>query len=270
MQGEQDILLLISFGIVAMLILVFGIVLYSIQYHKRGISTKLEIEKLKNQQQKDLITTITKVQESERRRISANLHDEIGASLSAVSIMIDEASMITDGRANTLVTKADSQLQKTIEEIRNIIQDISPAIVEKFGLYEAISEICCSINEIKKVSVYFDAKIKSPIDDKAIELKIYRIVQELVNNTLKHANATIIKIKASIIDDCFIISVTDNGKGINLAAAKKSKSLGLENIRAQMEFIEGKFEIKNRNEGGTSATVFVPIEKTLILHKTKK
>lgn len=265
MQTENEILISILFGVAAMLIMALAIVIFVIQYHKRGISNKLEIEKLKTKQQEELLNTISNAQEAERRRISANLHDEVGSSLSAINIMIDEASMYTEGRAKDLITSADENLQKTMLEIRNIIQDMSPVIVEKSSLYAAIKEICSRLNKTKKLSIYFDAKVDNPIKNKTVELKLYRIVQELVNNVIKHANANVINIVVSKTEKYFVISIHDNGIGIDLEKAAKSNNLGLENIRAQLEFMKGKFELKNLYEGGTNAIVFVPLEKTLDL-----
>ncbi|MDD2636740.1 MAG: histidine kinase [Bacteroidales bacterium] len=131
MQAETEILILIVIVVFAMIIMALSIVMFGLQYHKKGISTKLEIEKIKTKQQLELINTISKAQEEERRRISANLHDEVGSSLSAINIMIDEASMITEGRAHDLILSADKSLQKTMTEIRNIIQDIT-RIIHRF------------------------------------------------------------------------------------------------------------------------------------------
>ena len=88
MQAESEILVLLSFGILAMVILVMSVVLFVAMYHRRGIKNKLELEQIKLKQTEELIKTITIAQEDERKRISAQLHDEVGASLSAVGMLI--------------------------------------------------------------------------------------------------------------------------------------------------------------------------------------
>lgn len=265
MQTETEILILIFLGIAAMIIMALTIVVYIIQYHKKGISNKLEIERIKTKQQEELINTISNAQESERRRISSNLHDEVGSSLSAVSYMLGDVIMITDGDAKNLSTKAENHLQNTMTEIRNIIQDMSPVIVEKFGLIAAVEGICYGINELKRVELVFNSKIDESFENKTIELKLYRIVQELVNNTLKHANATLINIDISKSEDMLNILVVDNGVGIDIDSAANSKSLGLDNIKAQLKFMEGEFKLKRLEKGGTSASVSVPLKKILFL-----
>ncbi|PLX07674.1 MAG: hypothetical protein C0596_09570 [Marinilabiliales bacterium] len=265
MQTEGDILILLFLGIAAIIILALAIVTFVIQYHKRGIKNKLEIEQLKTKQQAELINKISIIQEAERSRISSNLHDEVGSSLSAINYMIGHIRLKSDGEIKEIAENAELNLRNTMDEISNIVQNISPAIVQKFGIYKAAREICERVNKLNKVAVILEIEREKEIDNKTIELKLYRIFQELFNNSFKNSKASKIEVNIKYSDIQFVIEVIDNGIGIDLEKANQSKSLGVDNIRTQVKYLEGQFLLENIKEGGTRAYVSIPSEKLLFL-----
>lgn len=260
MQTENEILILITLGILSMLIMVLAILVFAIMYHKKSISSKLEIEKIKTKQKEVLISKISATQEGERKRISANLHDEIGASLSAVNLMIGRIRLETEGSSKELAIQAGEQIKTTMSEVRNIVQNLSPAIVEKFGFFESVNEISRRLNSTGSINVKINTDCNISFQNKTIELKLYRIIQELTNNVIKHANAANLNLSFATKDDNFSIEVKDNGIGIDDEIVENSKSLGIENVKTQVEILSGTFTLQNLNNNGTLVEVIIPLE----------
>ncbi len=260
MQAENEILVMISVGIFAMAILVMAVVVFVALYHQRGIKNRLDIEKIKLQQSEELIKSITEVQELERKRISTQLHDEVGVSLSSVNMLIGRARMTSEGENRELITKAGTQILQILSEVRNIVQNMSPSFIERFGLIDSINEICMRINMGGQISSTFKNNfLNLQVSNKSTELIIYRIVQELSNNVLKHSQASIMEIVIERNDDMMRLSVSDNGKGIEIDNAFMKKSLGLSNIKNRVEILGGHFGINNGLEGGTVAIIEIPV-----------
>jgi signal transduction histidine kinase len=260
MQAENEILVMISVGIFAMAILVMAVVVFVALYHQRGIKNRLDIEKIKLQQSEELIKSITEVQELERKRISTQLHDEVGVSLSAVNMLIGRVGMNSDGANKGLITEAGTQINQIITGVRSIVQNMSPNFIERFGLIDSINEICMRINMGGQISSTFKNNfLNLKVSNKSTELIIYRIVQELSNNVLKHSQASIMEIVIERNDDMMRLSVSDNGVGIKIDNAFMKKSLGLSNIKNRVEILGGHFSINNGLEGGTVAILEIPV-----------
>jgi len=262
MQENTEILILIIMGILAMLVMVMGVIVFVILYYKKSIKTRLTFEKIKRKQAEDRIINITEAQESERKRISSHLHDEIGASLSSVNLLIGRINYKSEGDTKELSDEAGKQLNQVITEIRKIVQNMSPSMVERFGFIESTHEICKQIDRTGYIKTSFTDKTGSlKIKNKSTELILYRIVQELTNNVVKHSKATQMEISTSILDDNLFIKVSDNGIGLPDNDIYMKKSLGVTNIKSRIEILNGSFELKNNGNKGVRAEILIPIEK---------
>lgn len=260
MQAESEILVLLSFGILAMAILVMSVVLFVAMYHRRGIKNKLELEQIKVRQTQELIKTITIAQEDERKRISAQLHDEVGATLSSVGMLVGRIKLNAEGNNKELAIDAISQIDQITGEVRGIVQNMSPSFLERFGLLQSIGEICKRIDRGGKIKAeYIQASSLIHFTDKNTEIMIYRIMQELTNNVIKHSEASEMKVKVEKDDEFSIFSVSDNGKGIGDQDVFMKKSLGLTNIRSRVALAGGSFSITDNPNGGAIAVIKIPI-----------
>ncbi len=260
MQAESEILVLISFGILAMAILVMCVVLFVAMYHRRGSKNKLELEQIKVKQSQELIKSITIAQEEERKRISAQLHDEVGASLSAVGMIIGRIKMRSEGANKELAIEAITNLNTITSEVRVIVQNMSPSLLERFGLSEAIIEICKRIDRAGIIKAkYIESPSVIKFSDKNTDILIYRMIQELTNNVVKHSGATYMEVSAEREDNFAVFSVADNGNGLGNQDVFMKKSLGLTNIKSRAIIIGGSFNISNRTEGGAIAIIKIPL-----------
>lgn len=223
--------LMIAMGIAVLLL--FGLILLS--------RNQLHLKKKKTLQEKfsqDLIAS----QEKERMRISKDLHDGLGQRLLVLK--------------NRLMSTGDEDAKKmvdtTIEEVRSISRDLHPFQLQELGITKAIEHTITQIDE--NTSLFISSEIEN-IDDlfsPEQEVNIYRIIQESLSNTLKHANAEASKVSVTKLVDNVVISIRDNGKGFDFSEKYQNiKSLGLKTLLERTKFLNGQMKVESKKHNGT-------------------
>lgn len=181
-------------------------------------------------------------QENERRRISKDLHDGLGQQL-----LVLKNKLITTGN-----TEAKEMVDATIEEVRTISRDLHPFQLQELGITKAIMHTITQIDE--NTSLFISSEIEN-IDHLFTpdqEVNIYRIVQESLSNTLKHANAEASKISVKKMADQVIVSIRDNGQGFEFSEKLKNiKSLGLKTLMERTKFLNGQMKVQSKKHDGT-------------------
>lgn len=214
-----------------------------------------------------LSSELIAAQEIERRRISRELHDDLGQALSLIKLRLGyiEGHL----RANQELLKqhcADTinYIDETIEDVRRLSHDLSPAVLEDFGITLAIRKLIHGIIEIHR-NIHIDHTI-ADIDHlvpKEFHINIYRIIQETVTNILKHADARNISIVMKQKDSEVIILIEDDGKGFDVQQALSvitvEKGLGLASIQERIRMIGGTLYIDSQQGKGTRITLRIPV-----------
>lgn len=268
-QGGQSLLPFIVLAILVMAIMVMAVVIFVIMYYQRVTKNKLVLEELKISQQEELIRSITEIQESERKRISARLHDEVGAALSSINLLVGRVRMGSEGKTRELAQDAGNQISEVVTEIRNIVQSMSPSSVERFGLVDAINDICNKMHRAGNINCEFTKNFEVlDIPDKSDELILYRIIQELANNALKYSGAENFTIDMNLHDELLKIEVRDNGIGFEEEEAGKKKSFGLVDIKNKVSILNGVVKITSYLNKGTLVEIDIPASR--LFHKTNK
>ena len=193
-------------------------------------------------------------QEQERERISKELHDSVGQNILFVKNRLQRISPAPD---ESLVQSVDTAL----EEVRNIAKDLYPNQLELYGLSSAVDSLCALTHESSGVFVSSDL---TGIDEKLnreAKINCYRIIQECINNTLKHAEASAIRISANLFSDKVELMVQDNGKGFDksLLERKSARSFGMINIAERIKMLRGKFDLETAANKGTKFTFSIPV-----------
>ncbi|MDN5202899.1 sensor histidine kinase [Fulvivirgaceae bacterium BMA10] len=262
-SAEINFFLLVIAGTMGMLSLVLLVYIYK----KKVLTEKARLQELKNAYQKEMLQASIEAQEQERRRIAEDLHDDVGAMLSLVRLNASRAS--EKARDRTLKDSTE-EIKALIDEIilnvKRISRDLLPSTLNEFGLIEAIKELSDKINNTSPHLIKFNyLKFEEPID-KEIELALFRIAQELINNAIKHASATEILIDLEIADDIVKLTVEDNGQGFSInkvdGGKNAAKGLGLKNIRSRVSMLDGTLEYKSSLSKGTFAQVKISKEQS--------
>jgi len=199
-------------------------------------------------------------QEDERERIAKDLHDSLGGLLSTIKLRFDklESDAKYNGENNEF-NKVHELIDIACSEVRNIAHDLKPGALEELGLIEAVSDLLNRNNREKGPEIIFQHygfDFGKNIDSSAA-LQIYRIIQELINNSIKHANAQEILVQLSLSDDILEIIVEDDGHGYNELNIKKG--MGLENIKSRVKYLKGDISVSSDSDKGTSTLIHIPI-----------
>lgn len=211
-------------------------------------------------------------QEEERKRISRDLHDGLGQILTATKINFEAMNIneLTKDNQNQDLKRIYNMVIETIREVRRISNDLSPANIHDFGLLSAIKTLVCNINESQKqFTVTLNSNIEQLRFNSDIEINIYRIIQECLNNSMKHSNCTLMDVSINIHNETLKVSVSDNGVGFNQTEenfAKEKSFGGLKNIQERANIIGGELNIIS--EPGNGVFIFL-IVKTKTLKDVK-
>jgi PAS domain S-box-containing protein len=209
------------------------------------------------QKKKDVVDAVIGAQEKERNELSAELHDNVNQLLAAAILYLKTAQKQKVIKEN-LVTQSLDYVQKAIEELRNISRNLTPSELKMNGIRAALKVFAEKLHIPKSFEVKLvmgdlhESKISQPL-----KLAVYRIIQEVINNILKHANATEVIIHLCETDDNLKLTVTDNGKGLDLLTIKKG--LGITNIYNRAENFGGSAEIISSPGKGCTWNVKIPV-----------
>ena len=257
---STEIIVIFFVGTFAMVLLAAAIIFFFITYQKRLLKKELEINRVKAEQQEELLRNIVSAQEKERKRIARDLHDEVGAMLSVVKLNVSRIEKITgQDKSKILAGETKTYLDDVITQVRGISRALLPPSLEKLGLYYALEELARWINKSGQIRVdTWKSGEQVRFSDKE-ELAIFRIVQELINNAIKHAEATAIYINTRFYDKNLAVTVSDNGKGFNVDE-KMNTGLGLKNLDSRTQMLVARFKLKSKPGKGTSAIICLRIE----------
>jgi two-component system, NarL family, sensor kinase len=249
--------LLWGFGIVGVLLIFTGFSFY----RKRQIQNKMELQ-AEVMKQQDLATkAIINAEENERKRIAAELHDGVGQMMSAAKMnlsAIENEMPFKDEIQKNSFNKVIGMLDESCKEVRSVSHQMMPNALLKSGLASAVKEFLDKIdNRIIKINLHTEG-LQERLESNT-ETVLYRVIQECVNNVIKHSGANNLDI--SLIKDADGVSATveDNGRGFDTADKKKFEGIGLKNINSRVNFLKGTVEFDSAPGRGTLVAIHVPV-----------
>jgi PAS domain S-box-containing protein len=205
-----------------------------------------------------LLKTIIETQEAERKRIASDLHDGIGQSLAAIKLHLFASKPDKNEPYDENYLKIESLLEESIKQLRKICFDTLPTVLSEYGIVKAIKELSQkTITE--SFIINFNHKPSLPLLDKSLEIALYRIVQEFINNSLKHGNAKKLDILLDNESDQLLLNLVDDGVGFKTNELMNYKGQGLKNIRSRVESFNGKIYFKSKINIGTEFKISIPI-----------
>ncbi|WP_367757830.1 sensor histidine kinase [Flavobacterium sp. WC2430] len=254
---EKEIVSIILYTSIFFIILALVLILFFYYSRKKIIQKEIEKKDLEIQHQRDQLRAVIITQEEERKRIAQDLHDDISSKLNIVSLnshllktpnlTVDESEEIT---ANIINLTA-----KALENTRRIAHDLLPPVLDKFGLHAGIEELCSEFNSSKQVQVNYVNVVQFDMGDNDKHLHVFRILQELMNNSLRHGKATIIDILFEEKNGKIICCYLDNGLGFEMKDKKNQSGLGMKNIQSRIDFLNGTIIIDSAINKGVKVVV---------------
>lgn len=261
-----QIYLIVAIGIVTVMGMAGSIIIFVVFYQKRMLREQMKRQVLEYEYQQKMLQAELDSQETERRRLAADLHDSIGGMLSTIRVGLSTmARLLPEPHA---IDQTKQMLDDTITSVRRISRDLMPSTLEKFGLVNALTELCERFEATSQINIEYKQEGELPSLDKTRELMIFRIVQELLNNAIKHAQASRITVTLKA-GEPLEVSVEDDGIGFDPEAFKKDtssgKGLGLFNIENRARLLGGKLEYTKNKTSGSETILTVPV-----LHEQQK
>lgn len=208
--------------------------------YKQNIST------LKTQKEIEVMQAMIDGEEIERKRIARELHDGIGSKLSALKILMSRID--NQQISNENLMHFDELLSTSITELRQVSYNLVPESLLKLGLENALGDLCHLLHS-EKVKIEFQAYDITNTIPVSSQINIYRIVQELLNNALKHSECSEILVSCSQNGKTFFISVEDNGKGFDISNSDDKTGLGIKNLKSRVELLNGTYNVKSNKSG---------------------
>lgn len=266
--GVAQFTLIFSLATVAMLVLAGFIILFVVFYQKKMIQEQLKHQQLELIHQQKMMEAMLESEENERRRLAGDLHDSVGGMLSTIRVGLTTiAKQIPDPHK---LEQSKQMLDDTITSVRRISLDLMPATLEKFGLIAALKEICERFQSTAFIPVNFHESGDVKSIDRKRELKAFRIVQELLNNAIKHSQASAIEVSV-FGKERLTIKVEDDGigfdHGLRDSVVQSSKGLGLYNMDNRARLLNGNLEFDTQPKKGSKITLTIPYETTESLHR---
>lgn len=252
------------FGTVGMLVLTIGLIVFIIFHQRKVIRYQLQLQRMEQDQQKMLLNASIRLQEEERQRIAADLHDDAGPLLATARLYLNENLVNLDKTSQLQsIYNAKQIIDDTIQLIRNISHSLMPPTLKNFGLESAVNDLFQKISSSGSMNAscrFHDYRNRMHPED---ELIIFRVIQELVNNILKHSNASFIHLTQNLSDDKFFIRMHHDGKGLTQADFEKlnkaASGLGLKNIQSRLKLLHGRiFFEKDMSQTYFKVTIEVP------------
>jgi signal transduction histidine kinase len=239
----------------AFFVLLAIVVILFFYYSRKKILQKIEENRdLDLQHQRNLVNAVLTTQEDERVRIAQDLHDDISSKLNIISLnshLLQNQNLSETEKidiSNTII----KYTQNAIESSRRIAHDLYPPVLQNFGLRAGIEELCAEVSATKAVKIVHNSEVNFesiPIDK---HLHLFRIIQELINNSIRHGKAKNITINCLFKNQKINFKYSDDGIGFDLLNLQLAKGLGLKNIESRVNYLQGNLRLKSQENKGFS------------------
>jgi signal transduction histidine kinase len=259
-----DITFMITMGIAGMLLLAVGFLLLMMVNQRKKWLLQKEMSGLKEHQQNQLIEAAVRSEEGERHRIAEMLHDEVGALLSSSRIFLVEMNTKnfseTDRQDHG---KVKEMIDESIKQVRSISHNLHSTILKEFGLNEAIRHFMKKIAGGTSVNSTVDLTEEYQLSNAETDLAVYRIIQELVNNMIKHAHSRLINIRSTLSENTLQFQIRHNGNGLTQEQFEelryKPEGLGLKNIQNRIILLKGNILFTKADAENYTIELSIPV-----------
>ena len=268
-REQQKSWLIIAATLVAIICCTFFVYIVWQRKQQATLLHTATVSDLKKQHQLAIMNTLSEAQEVEKKRIAERLHDDVGAMLSIASLNINtlqENVYVSGNEFTSKLTTAQNLIHNISETIRNISHTLMPIAIEKYGFKPAVLDLIATIKSAERITVEYVIEGFEHTENwpQSFALSTYRIIQEIVNNALKHAEASHLFIQLIELPEAITIFIEDNGKGFDPANLTKG-GMGLKLLQTNIAHLSGKLEIDGKPNEGTFILIELPVPNVVMI-----
>jgi signal transduction histidine kinase len=259
MQKVTDnIYLLVIVAMIGTALLAMSFILFVIYNSNKLLKQKRMLQEAEINYQKELLYAVIDSQEKERQRIGMDLHDEVGSSLSSLRLMLENFTnrMMGISEADLFFIQSKSVIDSLMTSVRNISHDLSPFGTGRYDFADALEDLQSRVNQSGKIqmTLHNHATDLGQLN-KMKSLALYRVFSELINNTIKHAQAKKIALLITQNNNTFEFNYKDNGTGIKQVADGMKTGMGMRNVESRLRMIGSDFTFNKTEDGGFEITI---------------
>ena len=251
-KSRQVFMLIVSIVILGLI----SILIFVYVRHRN----KYRLDQMKIEEQKRGIHAVLLAQENERQKIARDLHDSIGQQLSLLKRSLESffnKLIQNDESMKGETMKLTESIDDAINESRSISHQMMPRTLKEFGLVPAVKDLLETVKSSSNINYEFEHYVEDERLQEKIEISIYRILQELVNNLIKHSGATYVNMMLHKTDTRLTLLMEDNGKGLK---NEISEGIGMFNIKSRLDMLKGRINFESPDTGGTMANIIIPLD----------
>lgn len=247
------------------IILVLFVIFMAVLYQKKMFENKSKLFSLEKQHQEELLRAAIEIAEHERQKTATNIHDEIGLILNVTKLNMELIQRKIDKpeAIGPIAARSIESINTSIELVRNISRDMAPMTLRKRGIVLALGEICRNLSETSSLNVLFNCDEQQIEMNPDKELQLYRLLKEIINNTVKHGAPAYMEVTIQRNDKTLAIKLQHNGQGITTQKVKElanvSTGLGLKSILTRSEVIGATVEFS------TPANAYAQVDVRMLL-----
>jgi signal transduction histidine kinase len=219
-------------------------------------------ERSRDDSEKRVLNAIIQTEEKERRRLAKDLHDGLGPLLSTVKMAVSSLTQIeNDAKSKEIIENSDLVITEAIRSLKEISNNLSPHVLDNFGLASAIRSFSGKISSTKAIKISFNSNMQDDRLEYNTEVVLYRVVCELINNTIKHAKAKNIEIELTRHNKILTMVYKDDGQGFDVKSVLygHTEGMGYENILSRVKSIKGIINVESDNEIGIKVLIIVNV-----------
>lgn len=232
--------------------------LLSLVFIKRIFNIQKEIDSLQKENEAKILTAIIETEEKERQRFAKELHDGLGPLISSIKMAFSALTRkIPPEKDSKLIANTNKLIDESIVTIKEISNNLSPHVLNNFGLARAIEHFVSNVNTPNSPTISFSHNLSHPNLPQNTEIVIYRVICELVNNSIKHANAKNITIDLVDENHTLTMEYFDDGIGLNPEKIEETQGMGFSNIRSRVKSINGNITLSGSPGKGFYATLII-------------
>ena len=258
-SASAEVILLVFFTVFFSIMITFIVkILFFVQ--KKQKSFLFELMEAKTNYEQELYKAHLEIQEQTSQEIGREIHDDVGQSLSLAKLGLSTLDLTMTEEANDCIVEISDILEKALDSLRNISRTLNTEIVIKGGLKKSIDMQVGIIQRGGKFQISFLVNGERILFDEKKDIVLFRIVQQALNNIIRHSEATEIYITLTYLSSLLKLQIEDNGKGFNLEEkfSGANQVSGIYNMQRRAKLIEAEFNLESKIGSGTRITVTTP------------